>query len=110
MYFFHCYFVAVGNKRRLFHLKIYCALKLKIFEYSRTIILLGFCPVKGYTTWNHYHVYIHLRKKGNFLFNNALITFYLRLYGVRHMVKDHTDSKRGNHYCHNFQLAARVLL
>ena len=28
------------------------------------------------------------------LFNDALNTFYLRLYGVRHMVKDHSDSKR----------------
>ena len=35
-------------------------------------------------------------KEGNVLFNNTLNTFYLRLYGVRHMVKDHTDSKRGN--------------
>ena len=26
----------------------------------------------------------------------ALNTFYLRLYGVRHMVKDHSDSERGN--------------
>ena len=31
-----------------------------------------------------------------FLFNDALNTFLLRLYGVRHMVKDHSDSKRGN--------------
>ena len=29
-------------------------------------------------------------------FNDALNTFYLRLYGVRHMVKDHSDSERGN--------------
>ena len=36
------------------------------------------------------------RKEGNVLFNDALNTFYLRLYGVRHMVKDHTDSERGN--------------
>ena len=34
--------------------------------------------------------------EGNVLFNDALNTFYLRLYGVRHMVKDHTDSGRGN--------------
>ena len=27
---------------------------------------------------------------------NALNTFYLRLYGVRHMVKDHSDSEKGN--------------
>ena len=31
-----------------------------------------------------------------FLFNDALNTFYLRLYGVIHMVKDHSDSERGN--------------
>ena len=36
------------------------------------------------------------RKEGNILFNNALNTFYLWLYGVAHMVKDHSDSKRGN--------------
>ena len=36
------------------------------------------------------------RKEGNVLFNDALKTFYLRLYGVRHMVKDHSDSERGN--------------
>ena len=36
------------------------------------------------------------RKEGNVLFNDALNTFYLRLYGIRHMVKDHTDSERGN--------------
>ena len=33
---------------------------------------------------------------GNVLFNDALNTFYLRLYGIRHMVKDHSDSKKGN--------------
>ena len=36
------------------------------------------------------------RKEGNGLFNDALNTFYLRLYGVKHMVKDHSDSERGN--------------
>ena len=30
-----------------------------------------------------------------FLFNDTLNTFYLRLYGVRHMVKDHSVSERG---------------
>ena len=34
--------------------------------------------------------------EGNVLFNDALSTFYLRLYGVGHMVKDHSDSERGN--------------
>ena len=35
-------------------------------------------------------------KEGNALFNNALNTFSLQLYCVRHMVKDHLDSERGN--------------
>ena len=30
------------------------------------------------------------------LFNDALNTFYLRLYGVGRIVKDHSDSERGN--------------
>ena len=34
--------------------------------------------------------------EGNILFNGALNTFYLQLYGVRHMVEDHSDSERGN--------------
>ena len=35
-------------------------------------------------------------EEGNVLFNDALNTFYLRSYGVRHMVKDHSDSEKGN--------------
>ena len=35
-------------------------------------------------------------REKNVLFNDALSTFYLRLYGVRHMVKDHSDSEKGN--------------
>ena len=40
--------------------------------------------------------YYSERKEGNVLFNDTLNTFYLWLYGVRHMVKDHSDSERGN--------------
>ena len=35
-------------------------------------------------------------KEGNILFNDTLNTFCLRLYGVRHMVKDISESERGN--------------
>ena len=35
-----------------------------------------------------------IRKEGNVLFNVALNTFYLRLYGVGHMVKDHSVSEK----------------
>ena len=36
------------------------------------------------------------RNEGNILFNYALNTFYLWLYGVGHKVNDHSDSERGN--------------
>ena len=39
---------------------------------------------------------VEREKERNVLFNDALNTFYLRLYGVRHMVTDHSDSKTGN--------------
>ena len=35
-------------------------------------------------------------RERNVLFNDTLNTFYLRLYGVTHMVKDHSDSEKGN--------------
>ena len=41
-------------------------------------------------------VYMKEGMEGNDLFNDVLNTFYLLLYGVGHMVKDHSDSKRGN--------------
>ena len=44
------------------------------------------------------------RKEGNVLFNDTLNTFYLWLYGVRYMVKNHSDSEKGN------QLPPRRLL
>ena len=53
------------------------------------------------------------RKEGSVLFNDALNTFYLWLYGVGHMVKDHSDSEKGNPLPPHrllFPLAARVLL
>ena len=39
---------------------------------------------------------VNVKIERNVLFNDALNTFYLRLYGVRHMVKDHSDSEKGN--------------
>ena len=43
-----------------------------------------------------YLIRVLLLKEGNVLFNDALNTFYLRSYGVRHMVKDHSDSEKVN--------------
>ena len=48
-----------------------------------------------------------------FLFNDALGTFYLRLHGVRHMVKDHfvREETCCRHYMdYSFRLAARFFL
>ena len=45
--------------------------------------------------WFQYRI-LHTERERNVLFNDALNTFYLRLYGVRHMVKDHSDSDKGN--------------
>ena len=43
--------------------------------------------VVNYIQWRNW-------KEGNVLFNDALNTFYLRLYGVGHMVKYHSDRER----------------
>ena len=53
---------------------------------------LGVDMKQFHISWTLYHG----RKEGNVLFNDALNTFYLRLYGVGHMVNDHSDSEREN--------------
>ena len=40
--------------------------------------------------------FFYRERERNVLFNDALNTFYLRLYGVKHMVKDQSDSEKGN--------------
>ena len=63
--------------------------------------------MKGNVLFNDAFITFYLRLYGvrhmvkgerekNVLFNDALNTFYLRLYGVRHMVKGNSDSERGN--------------
>ena len=53
------------------------------------------------TTHSTHFIYGYMegRREGNVLFNDALNTFYLRLYGVRHMVKDHSDSEKEREKC-----------
>ena len=51
-------------------------------------------PVLFYSCFNVFRT--RGRKEGNVLFNDALNTFYLRLYGVGHMLKYHTNRERGN--------------
>ena len=53
------------------------------------------------------------RKEGMFYLTTHSTHFYLRLHGVRHMVKDHSDSEKGNplhHIGYSYRLTARVLL
>ena len=60
-----------------------------------------------------YVINIQREREKKVLFNDALNTFYLRLHGVRHMVKDHSDSEKGNPLSpHRLLLSiyARVLL
>ena len=48
------------------------------------------------TDWWYWGFVLKWEREIYVLFNDALNTFYLRLYGVRHMVKDHSDSEKGN--------------
>ena len=57
--------------------------------------------------------YLMWERERNVLFNDALNTFYLRLYGIRHMVKDQVDSEKENPLPpigYSYRLTARVLL
>ena len=49
-----------------------------------------------FSVFNEMQTDTYLRKEGNVLFNDALNTLYLRVYGVRNMVKDNSDNERGN--------------
>ena len=56
---------------------------------------LSVCVMDGIGWSTHPHGQL-FRGEITVLFNDALNTFYLRLYGVGHMVKDHYDSEKGN--------------
>ena len=70
----------------------------KIFSHSIHLKLLfpfvGRKEMFYLTTHSTHFIYDYM--EGNVLFNDALNTFYLRLYDVRHMVKNHSDWERGN--------------
>ena len=61
-------------------------MSFKIIENACLLVLGVYC-------WNKI---VHQWREVNVLFNDALNTFYLQLYGVGHMVKNHSDSERGN--------------
>ena len=55
-------------------------------------------PVQWLNAMSVIRILVHEkgREEGNVLFNDALTTFYLRLYDIKLMVNDHSDSERGN--------------
>ena len=57
-----------------------------------------FCSIMHSSVMEYYLAIwmVECLRENCFLFNDALNTFYLWLYGVRHMVKDHSDSEKGN--------------
>ena len=72
------YLAEVRDNRNYFH---------RLFSYHS---LLGSSEIG-----NSYEIFLW-RKEWNVLFNDALNTFYLWLYGIRHMVKDHSVNEWGN--------------
>ena len=63
---------------------------LERFRFSRNI------PSLLHQTSIRHSELVERERERNVLFNDTLNTFYLRLYGVRHMVKDHSDIEKGN--------------
>ena len=72
------------SKDSLVHLYLWC----------RLLSAWWHAPIRPRLTWwskSWMSGECRRRKEVNVLFNDALNTFYLRLYGVRHMIKDHSD-------------------
>ena len=77
------------------HVSLYTNQQLKLQISAKKLILYG--NIEGQQIMRvAVNRELNGRKEGNVLFKDALNTFYLRLYGVRHMVKDHSDSEKGN--------------
>ena len=80
-------------------LYILCDWKMKVVFHS-TVYMTGLIVTNTFLCFDWSQCWCKLcsicGKEGNGLFNDALNTFYLRLYGVRYMVKDHSDSEKGN--------------
>ena len=76
----------MNNYIYIIKLQIFCLILLLLFLICLFVCLfVYFCRSVGTG-----------RKEGTILFNDTLNTFYLQLYGIIHMVKDHSDSERGN--------------
>ena len=65
-----------------------------IFKHRNTIIFLNLQHLC--TIHIEKNVSVKEREREMFYLTTHSTHFYLRLYGVRHMVKDHSDSEKGN--------------
>ena len=85
-------FVVLGDKEVDYdpNFRLYLNTKLSNPKYGPNIF--GKSMVINYTVT----LKVRPRGRGNVLFKYTLNTFYLLLYGIGHMVKDHSDSERGN--------------
>ena len=81
------------NARYSFSWSAYCSVSSSMASMDDAY-LEGRKEVFYLTTHSTHFIYCYM--EGSVLFNDALNTFYLRLYGIRHMVKDHSDSEREN--------------
>ena len=59
--------------------------------YNRILVITAICVSACVCVYIYMYIYIY-----EILYLTALNIFYLQLYGIRHMVKDHSDSERGN--------------
>ena len=80
----------------------YNLLVFNFYACERCLICTAFSKCSNIGKFNQwlrqsyqYQILIWERER-NVLFNDALNTFYLRLYGVGQMVKNHSDCERGN--------------
>ena len=84
------------NKNTFLYIYLSIYICLSIFISVCLPAYLPICLSIVYIYFVIYSLFIHSERERNVLFNDALNTLYLRLYGVRYMVKDHSDSEKGN--------------
>ena len=75
-----------------------CIGYIYLYIYIYIYIYLSIYLVVGAIRQNRLYVIVSVQvtTEGNVLLNGVLNTLYLRLYGFIHIVKDHSDTKRGN--------------
>ena len=105
----HCIYGYMEGRKEMFYLTMHS-----------THCIYGYMEVGKkemfYLTTHSTHCiygYMEGRKEGNVLFNDALNTLYLQLYGIRHMIKEPQTAREEtccHHMGYSFRLTARLLL